>query len=83
MAHLLDHIQLFGASYSEYLYVNESSIKVALIKRFIVNTQVLYMLFLQFLMFQNHKSIMNIMYYFDPKLRDFHINMDKVIRLAD
>lgn len=40
--------------------------------------QVLYMLFLQFLMFQNHKSIMNIMYWFDPKLKDFHINMDKV-----
>lgn len=40
--------------------------------------QVLYMLFLQFLMFQNHKSIMNILYWFDPKLEHFHINMDKV-----
>ncbi|XP_037038835.1 phosphatidylserine synthase 1 [Bradysia coprophila] len=45
--------------------------------RILFGVSVLYMLFLQFLMFQNHKSIMNIMYWFDPKLKHFHINMDK------
>lgn len=30
-------------------------------------------------MFQNHKVIMEIFYWFDPSLRNFHIDMDKVI----
>lgn len=38
---------------------------------------VLYLVGLQFLMFQNYKTIMNIIYWFDPTLTDFHINMDK------
>lgn len=46
--------------------------------RILFGCSVLYFLFLQFLMFQNYKSIMNLLYWFDPKLKDFHIDMDKV-----
>lgn len=39
---------------------------------------VLYLLLLQFFMFQNYKTIMGIIYWIDPKLQEFHINMEKV-----
>ncbi|XP_073838665.1 phosphatidylserine synthase-like [Musca autumnalis] len=45
--------------------------------RILFGCSVLYLMALQFLMFQNHKTIMNIFYWLDPKLKDFHINMDK------
>ncbi|XP_055380751.1 phosphatidylserine synthase isoform X2 [Condylostylus longicornis] len=45
--------------------------------RILFGCSVLYLLTLQFLMFQNYKTIMSILYWFDPKLEDFHINMDK------
>ncbi|XP_054732607.1 phosphatidylserine synthase isoform X2 [Anastrepha obliqua] len=45
--------------------------------RIIFGCSVLYLLMLQFFMFQNYKTIMNIFYWLDPKLQDFHINMDK------
>ena len=47
--------------------------------RILFGCSVLYLLFLQFLMFQNHKSIMSIFYWLDPKLQDFHINLEKVV----
>lgn len=46
--------------------------------RILFGVSVLYLLGLQFLMFQNYKSIMNILYWLDPSLRNFHIDMDKV-----
>lgn len=46
--------------------------------RIIFGCSVLYLLMLQFFMFQNYKTIMNIFYWLDPKLKDFHINMEKV-----
>lgn len=46
--------------------------------RILFGVSVLYLMFLQFLMFQNHRSIMEILYWFDPKLRNFHIDMDRV-----
>lgn len=49
--------------------------------RILFGCSVLYLMALQFLMFQNHKTIMNIFYWLDPKLKDFHINMDKVCTL--
>lgn len=49
--------------------------------RILFGVSVLYLMFLQFLMFQNHKSIMEILYWFDPTLRNFHIDMDKVGRI--
>lgn len=45
--------------------------------RILFGCSVLYLLALQFLMFQNYKTIMSIFYWLDPKLQDFHINMDK------
>lgn len=46
--------------------------------RMLFGLSVLYLLFLLFLMFQDYKSIMGIFYWFDPTLRAFHIDMDKV-----
>lgn len=46
--------------------------------RILFGCSVLYLLALQFLMFQNHKTIMNIFYWLDPKLQTFHINLEKV-----
>lgn len=46
--------------------------------RILFGLSVIYLLLLQFMMFQNYKTIMNIFYWFDPGLKDFHINMDKV-----
>lgn len=46
--------------------------------RMLFGLSVLYLMFLVFLMFQNHKTIMQIFKWFDPSLEDFHINMDKV-----
>ncbi|XP_041785083.1 phosphatidylserine synthase isoform X1 [Anopheles merus] len=45
--------------------------------RMLFGLSVLYLMLLQFLMFQDYKSIMGIFYWFDPKLRDFHIDMEK------
>ncbi|XP_011204719.2 phosphatidylserine synthase isoform X1 [Bactrocera dorsalis] len=45
--------------------------------RIIFGCSVLYLLMLQFFMFQNYKTIMNIFYWLDPKLEHFHINMEK------
>lgn len=47
--------------------------------RIIFGFSVIYLLFIIFLMFQSYKSIMEIFYWFDPKLRNFHIDMDKVL----
>lgn len=46
--------------------------------RIIFGFSVIYLLFIIFLMFQNYKIIMEIFYWFDPKLRTFRIDMDKV-----
>lgn len=46
--------------------------------RIIFGLSVIYLLLLIFLMFQNYRSIMEIIYWFDPSLRNFHIDMDKV-----
>lgn len=46
--------------------------------RIIFGLSVLYLLFIIFLMFQNYKVIMEILYWFDPSLRNFNIDMDKV-----
>lgn len=46
--------------------------------RILFGLSVLYLMGLLFLMFQNYKTIMGILYWFDPALRNFHINMDKV-----
>ncbi|KAL5274395.1 PTDSS1 family protein [Megaselia abdita] len=45
--------------------------------RILFGCSVLYLLALQFLMFQNYKTIMNIFYWLDPKLQNFHINLEK------
>lgn len=47
--------------------------------RIIFGFSVIYLLFINFLMFQNYKVIMEIFYWFDPSLRNFHIDMDKVL----
>lgn len=45
--------------------------------RILFGMSVLYLLGIMFLMFQSHEQIMDILYWFDGSLRDFHINMDK------
>ncbi|XP_037904999.1 phosphatidylserine synthase 1 isoform X2 [Hermetia illucens] len=45
--------------------------------RMLFGISVLYLLLLQFFMFQNYKTIMGIIYWIDPKLQEFHINMEK------
>lgn len=51
--------------------------------RIIFGVSVIYLLFIIFLMFQNYKTIMEIFYWLDPSLRNFHIDMDKVSCLLD
>lgn len=46
--------------------------------RIVFGLSVLYQLGLVFLLFQNYKTINGILVWLDPKLKDFHINMDKV-----
>lgn len=46
--------------------------------RILFGCSVLYLLMLQFLMFQNYSTIRNIFYWIDPKLKNFHIDMEKV-----
>lgn len=46
--------------------------------RIVFGLSVLYVLALLFLLFQNYKTVMNILHWLDPSLKDFHINMDKV-----
>lgn len=46
--------------------------------RIIFGVSVMYLLFIIFLMFQKYTVIMEIFYWFDPSLRNFHIDMDKV-----
>lgn len=45
--------------------------------RIVFGLSVLYQLGLVFLLFQNYKTINGILVWLDPKLKDFHINMDK------
>ncbi|GLV45744.1 Phosphatidylserine synthase [Carabus blaptoides fortunei] len=45
--------------------------------RIVFGLSVLYQLGLLFLLFQNYKTINSILVWLDPKLKDFHINMDK------
>lgn len=45
--------------------------------RLVFGLSVVYALFLLFLLFQKHQTIMNIIHWLDPKLKDFHIDMDK------
>lgn len=45
--------------------------------RIVFGLSVLYQLGLLFLLFQNYKTINGILVWLDPKLKDFHINMDK------
>lgn len=47
--------------------------------RILFGCSVLYLLTLQFLMFQNYPTIRSIFYWIDPKLKNFHIDMEKVI----
>lgn len=49
--------------------------------RILFGCSVLYLLSLQFLMFQNYPTIRSIFYWIDPKLKNFHIDMEKVTRL--
>ncbi|XP_017844012.2 phosphatidylserine synthase 1 isoform X2 [Drosophila busckii] len=45
--------------------------------RILFGCSVLYLLMLQFLMFQNYPTIRNIFYWLDPKLKNFQIDMEK------
>jgi len=46
--------------------------------RILFGCSVLYLLALQFMMFQNYPTIRSIFYWIDPKLKNFHIDMEKV-----
>lgn len=46
--------------------------------RIVFGLSVLYVLALLFLLFQKYETVMNIIYWLDPTLKGFHINMDKV-----
>ncbi|XP_022820606.1 phosphatidylserine synthase 1 [Spodoptera litura] len=46
--------------------------------RIVFGTSVLYLLALLFLLFQSYSTVYEIMYWIDPNLRNFHIDMDKV-----
>lgn len=50
--------------------------------RIIFGVSVMYLLFIIFLMFQKYTVIMEIFYWFDPSLRNFRIDMDKVSYLT-
>lgn len=43
---------------------------------------VLYLMVLVFCLFQNHKTVKQIIYWFDPALENFHIDMDRVSKLG-
>ncbi|VVC92939.1 unnamed protein product [Leptidea sinapis] len=45
--------------------------------RIVFGMSVLYLLTLLFLLFQSHSTVYAIMYWIDPNLRNFHIDMDK------
>ncbi|CAG5021779.1 unnamed protein product [Parnassius apollo] len=45
--------------------------------RIVFGASVLYLLALLFLLFQSHSTVYEIMYWVDPNLRNFHIDMDK------
>lgn len=45
--------------------------------RLVFGLSVLYLLLCIFLLFQNLETVQNIIYWFDPDLRNFHIDMDK------
>ncbi|XP_075212588.1 phosphatidylserine synthase 1 homolog l(3)77CDf isoform X2 [Lycorma delicatula] len=45
--------------------------------RIVFGLSVLYLLSLVFLLFQNYKTVMSILYWIDPELEHFHIDMDK------
>ncbi|XP_026323292.1 phosphatidylserine synthase 1 [Hyposmocoma kahamanoa] len=45
--------------------------------RIVFGMSVLYLLALLFLLFQSHSTVYEIMYWIDPELRNFHIDMDK------
>lgn len=47
--------------------------------RMIFGLSVLYLLCLIFLLFQSYKTVKEIIYWIDPKLEKFHIDMDKVL----
>lgn len=47
--------------------------------RIVFGASVLYLLALLFLLFQSYSTVYEIMYWIDPNLRNFHIDMDKVI----
>lgn len=50
--------------------------------RIVFGLSVLYLLALLFLLFQNYKTVISILHWLDPNLKNFHINMDKVIFLV-
>lgn len=45
--------------------------------RIVFGMSVLYLLGCLFILFQNYETVKNILYWFDPSLREFHIDMDK------
>ncbi|XP_022123125.2 phosphatidylserine synthase isoform X1 [Pieris rapae] len=45
--------------------------------RIVFGMSVLYLLALLFLLFQNYSTVYDIMYWIDPELRNFHIDMEK------
>lgn len=47
--------------------------------RIVFGMSVLYLLALLFLLFQSYSTVYDIMYWIDPELRNFHIDMEKVI----
>ena len=49
--------------------------------RIVFGTSVLYLLALLFLLFQSYSTVYEVMYWIDPNLRNFHIDMDKVCSL--
>lgn len=50
--------------------------------RIVFGLSVLYVLALLFLLFQSFETVNEILYWVDPSLRDFHIDMDKVIYIS-
>lgn len=46
--------------------------------RIVFGLSVLYLLSLLFLLFQSYSTVNSILYWIDPRLQDFHIDMDKV-----
>lgn len=45
--------------------------------RMVFGMSVLYLMALVFLLFQNYKTVKSLLYWIDPSLRDFHIDMEK------